>query len=148
VDAFERLSGAAQRMLSLAQEEAERSHHTSIGTEHLLLGLCRQSDSVAGRILARVGVQLPVVREKLDEILEPSAATGLARSPTPRVKHVMELAFEEARTGGVTHVGTGEVLVGLLVDGEGIAAQVLHDLGIQLEPVRTEVRAMSDREGS
>ncbi|MGD0833743.1 MAG: Clp protease N-terminal domain-containing protein [Candidatus Dormibacteria bacterium] len=139
---FERFSESAKRVLTLAQEEAERSHHSYIGTEHILLGLLRDEDGTAARVLNGLGVELGAVRTIIDSVLGANYRIVIQEIiPTSRVKVVIELAFEEARRLGVTHVGSEHLLLALLIEGEGIAAHVLQDLGAGLDAVRKALGA-------
>ena len=141
---FERFSGEAKRVLTVAQEEAARSHHSYIGTEHILLGLLRAEDGVAAKVLNGVGIEIGGVRRSIDSLLGRNERIIIQQIiPTSRVKKVLELAFEEARRMGNTHVGTEHLLLGLLDEGEGIAAHVLIDLGANLERVRGEIERLT-----
>jgi ATP-dependent Clp protease ATP-binding subunit ClpA len=140
---FERFTGDAKKVLTLAQEEAERSHHSYIGTEHLLLALIREGEGVAARALAALGVDIGRVRETIQSVLGRSERVVIQTIiPTSRVKTVIEIAFEEARRGGVAYVGTEHILVAMLIEGDGVAAHVLEDLGAPLAKVWTEVRRL------
>jgi ATP-dependent Clp protease ATP-binding subunit ClpC len=135
---FERFTEDAKRALTLAQEEAERSHHSYIGTEHLLLALLRVQDGVACRVLTDLGVDIGTVREVIKSVLGRNERIIVQQIiPTSRVKRVIELSFEEAMRLGHSEVDTGDVLLGLIIEGEGIAAHVLQDLGATLGKVRT-----------
>ena len=136
---FEKFSERARRVLSLAQEEAQRFNHNYIGTEHILLGLVRETEGVAARVLANLGIDLNKVRSAVEFII------GRGEKPvqgeiglTPRAKKVVELAVDEARRMNHTYIGTEHLLIGLLREGEGVAAGVLESLGITLDKVRTE----------
>ncbi len=127
----------------LAQEEAERSHHTYIGTEHLLLGLLREGEGLAARVLADLGVDTAMVRHTIESVLVRNERTVIQQIiPTSRVKTVIELSFTEARRMGSDHVGTEHMLLGLLEEGEGIGAHVLSDLGATLEKVRAAIERL------
>jgi ATP-dependent Clp protease ATP-binding subunit ClpA len=137
---FERFTERAKQVLTRAQEEAERSHHSYIGTEHLLLGLLRVEDGEAAKILNNLGVEINRVRSTIESVLGRNERLIIQQIiPTSRVKKVIELAFEEARRMGTNYVGTEHLLLGLLVEGEGIAAHVLDDLGATLKKVRSEI---------
>jgi len=136
---FEKFSERARRVLSLAQEEAQRFNHNYIGTEHILLGLVRETEGVAARVLSGLSVDLGKVRSAVEFII------GRGEKPTqgeigltPRAKKVVELAVDEARRMNHTYIGTEHLLIGLLREGEGVAAGVLESLGVSLEKVRTE----------
>ncbi len=134
---FDRFSEGAKKVLTLAQEEAERSHHSYIGTEHLLFGLLREGEGLGAKVLASLGVELQAVRPKVESMLAGGEGILIKQIiPTSRVKRVIELAFEEARRMGVARVGTEHLLLGLVLEGEGIAATVLADVGATLEKVR------------
>ena len=136
---FEKFSERARRVLSLAQEEAQRFNHNYIGTEHILLGLVRETEGVAARVLSGLSVDLTKVRSAVEFII------GRGERPaqgeiglTPRAKKVVELAVDEARRMNHTYIGTEHLLIGLLREGEGVAAGVLESLGVNLEKVRAE----------
>lgn len=133
---FERFNEDAKRTLTLAQEEAERSHHSYIGTEHLLLGLLRNESSTAYRVLTDLGISIEQVRKTIASVLGRNERIQIQQIiPTSRVKQVIEISFEEARRMGHNFVDTGHLLMGLVIEGEGIAAHVLADLGATLEKV-------------
>jgi hypothetical protein len=141
---FERFTDEAKAVLTLAQEEAERAHHSYIGTEHLLLALLRQ-ESDARRILEELGVGLDAVRAALEAVLGRNPSIEIKQIiPTSRVKRVIELSFQLAiqeRSASVTPV---HILVGLLEEGEGIAAHVLLDLGVTPEKVEAVRRGQGE----
>src|SRR5580704_12151182 len=124
---FERFNEDAKRSLTLAQEEAERSHHSYIGTEHLLLGLLRVETGTAYRVLTGLGVDIQTVREVIKSVLGRNERI-LVQSiiPTSRVKKVIELSFEEARRMGDNEVDTAHMLLGLIIEGEGIGVPADH----------------------
>ena len=134
---FERFKEDAKQTLTFAQEEAERAHHSYIGTEHLLLGLLRVKTGTAYRVLTGLGIAIDEVREVISSVLGRNERIIIQQIiPTSRVKLVIELSFEEARRMGHHEVDTGDILIGLLIEGEGIAAHVLEDLGATEERVR------------
>ena len=147
---FEKFSERARRVLSLAQEEAQRFNHNYIGTEHILLGLVRETEGVAARVLSSLSVDLSKVRSAVEFIIgrgdKPAQGEiGL----TPRAKKVVELAVDEARRMNHTYIGTEHLLIGLLREGEGVAAGVLESLGVTLDKVRTEThKVLSHTSGS
>ena len=146
---FEKFSERARRVLSLAQEEAQRFNHNYIGTEHILLGLVRETEGVAARVLSGLGVDLSKVRSAVEFIIgrgekPPQGEIGL----TPRAKKVVELAVDEARRMNHTYIGTEHLLIGLLREGEGVAAGVLESLGVTLEKVRTETHRILSNSSS
>ena len=147
---FEKFSERARRVLSLAQEEAQRFNHNYIGTEHILLGLVRETEGVAARVLSSLSVDLSKVRSAVEFII------GRGEKPaqgeiglTPRAKKVVELAVDEARRINHTYIGTEHLLIGLLREGEGVAAGVLESLGVTLDKVRAEThRILSHTSGT
>ena len=145
---FERFTEKAKKVLTLAQDEAEKSHHSYIGTEHLLLGLLREGDGLAAKVLANLGVEIEKVRTTIESVLGRNERIIVQQIiPTSRVKKVIEIAFEEAKRMNNTYVGTEHLLLGLLIEGEGIAAHVLEDLGANLEKVRTELDSQLKDQG-
>src|SRR5256712_12356745 len=140
---FDRFNDRAKRVLALAQDEAIRFNHNYIGTEHLLLGLVREGEGVAARVLDSLGVELSKVRTAVEFIIGRGDSTTSPSEITlsPRTKKVIELAIDEARKLGHSHVGTEHLLLGLVRDGEGIASGVLESLGVSLEKVRHQVIA-------
>jgi ATP-dependent Clp protease ATP-binding subunit ClpC len=138
-DRFNKFTERARKVLALAQEEAQRFQHNYIGTEHLLLGLVREGEGVAAKVLTNLGVQLSDVRRAVefiigrgDRIVE--GEIGL----TPRAKKVIELAVDEAKLLKHQYIGTEHILLGLVREGGGIAAGVLESMGVKLEQVRAE----------
>ena len=137
---FGRFTERAQQVLVLAQEEAKRLNHNFIGTEHILLGLVREGSGIASRALQNLEIELARVRSEVEKIIgkgDKNLTQGI--SYTPRAKKVIELAIEEGQNFGHNYVGTEHLLLGLLREGEGIAAQVLTNLGIDLKKARREV---------
>ncbi|MFW6074848.1 MAG: Clp protease N-terminal domain-containing protein, partial [Chloroflexota bacterium] len=148
-DKFEKFTERARKVLTLAQEEAQRFNHNYIGTEHLLLGLVREGDGVAARVLSNMGVQLTKVRSAVEFIIG-RGDTGVTGEIglTPRAKKVIELAVDEARRLNHHYIGTEHLLLGLVREGEGIAAGVLESLGVNLEKVRGQVmQVVSQNQG-
>jgi ATP-dependent Clp protease ATP-binding subunit ClpC len=140
---FEKFSERARRVLSLAQEEAQRFNHNYIGTEHILLGLVRETEGVAARVLSNLNVELVKVRSAVEFII----GRGERPTPgeiglTPRAKKVIELAVDEARRLNHHYIGTEHLLIGLMREGEGVAAGVLESLGVSLEKVREETNTI------
>ena len=128
----------------MAHEEAERFHHAYIGSEHLLLGVLREDEGLAAKVLNSLGAELATVRSAIESVLGRNQRVIIQQIvPTSRVKKVIEISFEEARRMGDNHVDTEHLLLGLLIDGEGIAAHVLEDLGANLEAVREQLSRMS-----
>ena len=136
---FEKFSESARRVLSLAQEEAQRFNHNYIGTEHILLGLVRENDGVAAKVLSNLNVELTKVRSAVEFIIgrgERSAPGEIGL--TPRAKKVIELAVDEARRLNHNYIGTEHLLIGLMREGEGVASGVLESLGVNLDKIRGE----------
>src|SRR5215204_4331035 len=138
-DRFDKFTERARKVLQLAQEEAQRFNHNYIGTEHLLLGLVREGEGVAAKVLSNLGVELNKVRSAVEFIIGRGdrAVTGDI-GLTPRAKKVIELSVDEARRLGHHYIGTEHLLLGLVREGEGIAVNVLRGLGINLDRVRTQ----------
>src|SRR5947199_661703 len=148
-DRFDKFTERARKVLQLAQEEAQRFNHNYIGTEHLLLGLVRGGEGVAAKVLANLGVDLNKVRSAVEFIIGRgermiTGEIGL----TPRAKKVIELSVEEARRLNHNYIGTEHLLLGLVREGEGIAAGVLESLGVNLEKVRTQVIQVVSQSGT
>jgi ATP-dependent Clp protease ATP-binding subunit ClpC len=146
---FEKFSERARRVLTVAQEESQRFHHGYIGTEHILLGLVREDEGVAAKVLVNLGATLNKVRQAVEGVVEQSekpatSETGL----TAGAKKVIELAIDEARSLGHSYIGTEHLLLGLLREGEGIAASVLDSLGITLERAREEITRIVSQSAS
>jgi ATP-dependent Clp protease ATP-binding subunit ClpC len=137
---FERFTDRARRVVVLAQEEARTLNHNYIGTEHLLLGLIHEADGPAARALAACGITLAGAREQVEEIIGAGGQAPGGHIPfTPRAKKVLELSLREALQLGHNYIGTEHLLLGLLREGEGVAAQILVRLGTQPADVRREV---------
>jgi hypothetical protein len=143
---FERFTKPARRAVVLAQEEARSLHHNYIGTEHILLGLIHEEDGVAARALASLDVSPGEVRARVDAIVGHGLEEPSGHIPfTPRAKKVLELALREALQLGHDYIGTEHMLLGVVREGEGVAAQVLVGLGLDLARVRQQVvRILSD----
>ena len=146
---FDKFTERARRVLSLAQEEAQRFNHNYIGTEHLLLGLLREGDGVAAKVLVNLGVELEKARNAVEFIIGRGDRIVLGEvGLTPRSKKVIELAVDEARRLNHHYVGAEHILLGLIREGEGIAAGVLESLGVNLEKVRTATMQVLNQGGS
>jgi len=146
---FDRFTERARKVLTLAQEEAQRFNHNYIGTEHLLLGLVREGEGVAAKVLSNLGVELTKVRSAVEFIIGRGERQVVGEiGLTPRAKKVIELAVDEARRLGHHYIGTEHLLLGLIREGEGIAAGVLESLGVNLEKVRSEVIKVLTQSGS
>ena len=137
---FERFTDRARRVVVLAQEEARLLKHNYIGTEHIQLGLLREGDGVAARALEAVGIRLDAVRHEVKEIIGKGEGQSVGHIPfTPRAKKVLELSLREALQLGHNYIGTEHILLGLIREGEGVAAQVLVKLGADLNRMRQQV---------
>jgi ATP-dependent Clp protease ATP-binding subunit ClpC len=137
---FERFTDRARRVVVLAQEEAKMLNHNYIGTEHILLGLIHEGEGVAAKALESLGISLDAVREQVQDIIGQGQQQPTGHIPfTPRAKKVLELSLREALQLGHNYIGTEHILLGLIREGEGVAAQVLQKLGASLEVVRQKV---------
>jgi ATP-dependent Clp protease ATP-binding subunit ClpC len=137
---FERFTDRARRVVVYAQEEARLLGHNYIGTEHILLGLIREGEGLAAQALDSLGISLEAVRQQTEEIIGHGLDVPEGRIPfTPRAKKVLELALRESLQIGHTYIGTEHILLGLIREGEGVAAQVLARLGADLRRVRVQV---------
>jgi hypothetical protein len=137
---FDKFTDHARRVLTLAQDEAQRLNHNFIGTEHLLLGLVREEDGTAALVLHNLGIELAKVRTATEFIIgQGDVPVGGEVGLTPRAKRVIELAIDEARTLGHRYIGTEHLLLGLVNEGRGIGAGVLESLGVSLDRTRAEV---------
>jgi ATP-dependent Clp protease ATP-binding subunit ClpC len=137
---FERFTDRARQVVVLAQEEARILNHNYIGTEHILLGLLHEGEGVAARALESLGLRLEAVRQQVEEIIGQGQQAPSGHIPfTPRAKKVLELSLREALQLGHDYIGTEHILLGLLSEGEGVAAQVLVRLGADLKRVRQQV---------
>jgi len=138
---FNRFTERARKVIILAKEEARRFNHDYIGTEHILLGLIREGEGVASTVLQKLGLSLENIRLEVEKLVQPGPTTQIIGDIpfTPRAKKALELAAEEARSLGHNYIGTEHLLLGLIREGEGIASQVLLNLGLDLNSVRNEV---------
>src|SRR5579859_5548663 len=147
-DRFDKFTERARKVLSLAQEEAQRLQHNYIGTEHLLLGLVREGEGVAAKVLSNLGVELNKVRSAVEHIIGRGDRIVVGEfGLTPRAKKVIELAVDEARRLNHHYIGTEHILLGLVREGEGIAAGVLESFNIDLEQVSKSTLAILAQEG-
>jgi ATP-dependent Clp protease ATP-binding subunit ClpC len=139
--AFNRFTERARKVIILAKEEAKRFNHDYIGTEHILLGLVREGEGVAAAVLANFGLSPDKIRVEVEKLVQPGPATVISGDLpfTPKAKKVIELAMDEARALGHNYIGTEHLLLGLIREGEGVASQVLMNMGLELEKVREEV---------
>src|SRR2546425_1021836 len=139
-DMFERFTDRARRVVVLAQEEARMLNHNYIGTEHIMLGLIHEGEGVAAKALESLNISLEAVRQQVEEIIGQGQAAPTGHIPfTPRAKKVLELSLREALQLGHNYIGTEHILLGLIREGEGVAAQVLQKLGADLNRVRQQV---------
>jgi ATP-dependent Clp protease ATP-binding subunit ClpC len=147
---FERFTDRARRVVVLAQEEARLLNHNYIGTEHILLGLIHEGEGVAAKALESLGISLEAVRQQVEEIIGQGGSSPSGHIPfTPRAKKVLELSLREALQLGHNYIGTEHILLGLIREGEGVAAQVLVKLGADLSRVRQQViHLLSGYQGS
>jgi ATP-dependent Clp protease ATP-binding subunit ClpA len=137
---FERFTDRARRVVVLAQEEARMLNHNYIGTEHILLGLIHEGEGVAAKAMESLGISLEAVRQQVEEIIGQGQQAPSGHIPfTPRAKKVLELSLREALQLGHNYIGTEHILLGLIHEGEGVAAKSLESLGISLEGVRSQV---------
>src|ERR1700724_1287777 len=137
---FERFTDRARRVVVLAQEEARMLNHNYIGTEHILLGLIHEGEGVAAKALESLGISLEAVRQQVEEIIGQGQQAPSGHIPfTPRAKKVLELSLREALQLGHNYIGTEHILLGLIREGDGVAAQVLVKLGADLNRVRQQV---------
>ena len=142
---FERFTDRARRVVVLAQEEARMLRHNYIGTEHVLLGLIHEGEGVAALTLESLGISLEAVRQQVEQIIGEGQAAPTGHIPfTPRAKKVLELSLRESLQLDANYIGTEHILLGLIREGEGVAAQVLQKLGADLHRVRqTVIRFLS-----
>ncbi len=138
---FNRFTERARKVILLAKQEAKRFNHDYIGTEHILLGLVREGEGVAAVVLQKMGLNLRQIRIEIEKIVKPGPATVISGDIpfTPKAKKAIELSGEEARSLGHNYIGTEHILLGLIKEGEGVASQVLLNLGLDLEKVRQEI---------
>jgi ATP-dependent Clp protease ATP-binding subunit ClpC len=140
---FERFTERARKVVFLAQQEAARLGHNVVGTEHLLLGLVAEGEGIAAKALEVSNIDLKTIRAEVEKIIGSGEANPFGEIPfTPRAKRVLELAVEEGRQLGHNYVGTEHILLGLIREGEGVAAQVLRNLGAELDTVRKQVTGL------
>lgn len=136
---FGRFTERAQKVLALSQEEAIRLGHNNIGTEHILLGLVREGEGIAAKALQSLGLEATKIQEEVEGLIGVGEETSQTIQYTPRAKKVIELSMDEARKLGHTYVGTEHILLGLIREGEGIAARVLNNLDVSLNRARQQV---------
>jgi len=137
---FQKFTDRARRVVVRAQEEARALNHDFISTEHILLGLVGEGQGVAAKALESLGISLETVRQRVEDVVPPGQYSRPGHIPfTPRAKKVLELSLSEAKLLGHRYVGTEHLLLGLLREGEGVAAQILAALGADLDGVRERV---------
>ncbi len=138
---FDRFTERARKVILLAKEEAKRFNHDYIGTEHVLLGLIKEGEGVAAAVLQNLGLNLDMIRLEVEKLVQtgPSTVTSGDIPFTPKAKKVIELAMDEARNLGHNYIGTEHLLLGLIRENEGVASQVLLNLGLDLNKVRKEI---------
>ncbi|WP_181351085.1 ATP-dependent protease ATP-binding subunit ClpC [Thalassobacillus sp. CUG 92003] len=136
---FGRFTERAQKVLALAQEEAVRLGHNNIGTEHILLGLVREGEGIAAKSLSALGLEAEKIQEEVEQLIGKGEKVSQTIHYTPRAKKVIELSMDEARKLGHSYVGTEHILLGLIREGEGVAARVLNNLGVSLNKARQQV---------
>jgi len=136
---FGKFTEKAQKVLALSQEEAIRLNHNNIGTEHILLGLIREENGIAAKALREIGLEEEQIKEEVEKLIGRGNQPMQSVHYTPRAKRVVELSQDEARKLSHTYVGTEHILLGLIREGEGVAARVLHNLGVGLNKARQQV---------
>ncbi len=137
---WDKFTDQARRVLTLGREEARRLNHNYLGTEHLLLGLLAEGDGIAAKVLSSWGIDLGYVRAKVEELIGRGGGIYLPEMTlTPRAKRALELAYEESKLMGQNYIGTEHILLGLIREGEGVAAKILESLGVTLDKARSEV---------
>ncbi len=140
---WQRFTERARRVVFFAQEEAGRLGENYVATEHLLLGMIRENDSLAARILIRMGFVLPRIRQEVErQVTKGTTQHGKDMQLTPRAKRVIDLAYDEARQLSNNYIGTEHLLLGLIREKEGLAGRVLSQLGVDLERTREEIRTL------
>jgi ATP-dependent Clp protease ATP-binding subunit ClpC len=140
---FERFTDRARRVLVLAQEEARLQNHSFIGTEHILLGLIHEEEGIGAQALRRCGITIETARSAVAETIGVAGGPPSGSPPfTPRAKKVLELALREALQLGHSYIGTEHLLLGVIREGEGVAATIIQDLGAELDQLRQEVMAL------
>src|SRR5689334_9241518 len=138
---FERFTDRARKVMALANQEAQRFNHEYIGTEHVLLGLVKEGSGIGANVLKNLDIDLRKIRLEVEKLVQagPNTVTMGKLPQTPRVKKVVEYAIEEARYLDHNYVGSEHLLLGLLREQEGVAAQILMNLGLRIEDARDEV---------
>ncbi len=147
---WQRFTERARKVVFYAQEEATKRGHRYVATEHLLFGLCREKDNVAGRILTTMGVSIPRIVAELEKVLpeKDPVPPGSDMTLVPRAKRVIDLSYDEARHLNNDYIGTEHLLLGLIREGDGLAGRVLFKLGVTLEAARHGTKDMQAMQGS
>jgi ATP-dependent Clp protease ATP-binding subunit ClpC len=142
---FERFTDRARRVVVRAQDEARMLDHNYVGPEHVLLGLIHEGSGLAAKVLESLGISGETVRQRVEEIIGRGKQAPSGRIPfTPQSKKLLELALQESRALGHSYIGTEHILLGLIRQGEGVAAQVLSELGADLDGARAQVTRILD----
>src|SRR2546421_4142938 len=142
---WQRFTERARRIVFFAQEEAGRLGENYVGSEHLLLGLCREMDSVAARILDRAGISLSRLRSEVErQVTRGNGRLGQDMQLTPRAKRIIDLAYDEARQLNNNYIGTEHILLGIIREGEGLGGRVLAKLGADIERIKAIVIELQD----
>ena len=141
MNGFANFTPRAQRVIQLARREADNFNHPYVGTEHLLLGIIREGEGIAANVLRRLGIEFDRIQKEIEATVSPmNGPVSIGEIPfTPRAKKVLELSIDEARLHNHNYVGTEHILLGLLREGEGVAARVLKNLSVDLEKTRIEI---------
>jgi len=147
---FERFTDSARKVMALSNQEVQRFNHEYIGTEHILLGLIKEGSGTGAAVLKNLGVDIEKMLLEMEQLFKlkgrPDKVTMDKQPPTPLAKKVIEYAIEEARSLNHEYIGTEHILLGLLRESEGIAAQVLVNLGVSIERVRMEILKLLDQQ--
>jgi len=147
---FERFTDRARKVMALSNQEVQRFNHEYIGTEHILLGLIKEGSGTGAAVLKNLGVDIEKMLLEMEQLFKlkgrPDKVTMDKQLPTPLAKKVIEYAIEEARSLNHEYIGTEHILLGLLRESEGIAAQVLVNLGVSIERVRMEILKLLDQQ--
>lgn len=136
---FGRFTERAQKVLALSQEEALRLGHNNIGTEHILLGLIKEGEGIAAKALKSLDIDSEKIQQEVEQLIGKGESTNQTIHYTPRAKKVIELSMDEARKLNHSYVGTEHILLGLIREGEGVAARVFNNLGVSLNKARQQV---------
>ena len=146
---FDRFTERAQKVMVYSQEEAIRQNYNYIGTEHILLGILREGEGIAAQVLNNKGVNLDTVRQQVEALVgKGQQEVGQVVGYTPRTKTILELSVEEARSLGQNYIGTEHLLLALIREGEGVAAQILAAMGLNFDSIRQEIIGLLDSEGA